>query len=97
MKNVISNIKHQGVFTYASLAKAAYSDFSNVRFPITKNNKAIAAKEAIKTKEENSAFADLVGTNYEVVAHWKDRGGNDFSPWNISDILGKESGFCYFI
>ena len=34
-----------------------------------------------------------MGTNYEVVAHWKDRGGNDFSPWNISDILGKESGF----
>ena len=93
MNNVILNIKHQEVFTYASLAKAAYSDFSNVRFSITKNNKAIAAKKAIKTKEENSAFADLVGTNYEVVAHWKDRGGDDFSPRNISDIWEKESGF----
>ena len=31
-----------------------------------------------------------MGTNYEVVAHWKDRGGDDFSPRNIWE---KESGF----
>jgi outer membrane adhesin like proteiin len=81
--------KYNEIFNYASLARSSYANFAN----LVKSDDVEGIKEAIVKYDESNSFSEIVAKKYDVIAHWKDRAGNDFSLGNVGDIFSNESGF----
>lgn len=88
---------------YVYLAEASYADFSNVAhlsYSKDKNDKTISA---IEDNKSPANFAKLVTNNYEVVAHYKDRGSlfvpahyGQSSGFSATLFRNKNTGECVF-
>ena len=81
--------KYDDIFNYAALARSSYADLSKIR----KKDDFEKIKSAIKDYDGSEEFARRIASKYDVIAHWKDRAGNDFSLGNVGDIFSNESGF----
>ena len=81
--------KYDDIFNYAALARSSYADLSKIR----KKDDSERILSAIKKYDESNSFSEIVAKKYDVIAHWKDRAGNDFSLGNVGDIFSNESGF----
>jgi len=81
--------KYDDIFNYAALARSSYADLSE----IIGIDDSEGIQSAIKKYDESNSFSEIVAKKYDVIAHWKDRAGNDFSLGNVGDIFSNESGF----
>ena len=81
--------KYDDIFNYAALARSSYADLSEI-IGIDDTN---GIQSAIKKYDGSEEFARQIASKYNVLAHWKDRAGNDFSLGNVGDIFSNESGF----
>ena len=81
--------KYDDIFNYAALARSSYADLSEI-IGIDDTN---GIQPAIKKYDGSEEFARQIASKYNVLAHWKDRAGNDFSLGNVGDIFSNESGF----